>query len=62
MWNEIAAVQEVLYLLISEPLMNLDAKAGSYAGRQNYTTTLISGTIAAVLGTFDAVFDTSCTA
>ena len=39
MWNEIAAVREVLYLLISEPLMNLDAKAGSYAGRQNYTTT-----------------------
>jgi hypothetical protein len=27
-----------------------------------YSTTLISGTIAAILGTFDAVFNTSCTA
>ena len=34
MWNEIAAVQEVLYLLISEPLMNLDAKGRIFpAGR-----------------------------
>jgi hypothetical protein len=29
MWNEIAAAQEVLYLLVSEPLMNLDVKTGS---------------------------------
>jgi hypothetical protein len=50
MWNEIAAAQEVLYLFISEPLMNLDAKHAARNDRHPQLT-LMKGFLSSILGT-----------
>jgi uncharacterized membrane protein len=61
-----AAIRYPLLVLVRAELDNSHVPSmlcGSYITWTTgyYHTTLISGTIAAVLGTFDAVFNTSCT-